>query len=545
MPDDKEPAPQGENDNTIELSQVTDALLDSLKKIKDRTPADDFTKLQVSQAVSFLALVYERVRNAIEYREEHLIRRAAIERIIKRRLAMNPQGTGEAENLLRELMWARYFPNGSLGENDISEVQHIIDIYLSIKKKLLTGRNHELQVYLSQFLFDLMTCEIEEVLSPEYAAREANFNYFIYQTIKDKVKIEEMNTQQKDAFVLIALERSYRKSDMSYQRYHLLTVFYQPLRNYKKEELQDLSTKLPEVFQKVDNLIKNPVVEKLTKFTRKQLPPYLILFETIRNKPKEIEQILRNKARLWSEVDLTCRNRYQTIKSKLNLLAVRSLIYIFITKMIFAIILEVPLSKLIYNEINYTAIAINGLFPPLLMLIIILTIRLPGEDNTKRIFSRIVDIINHDPTFEQRVALITKKPRQRRPILNLGFTVFYTLTFVITLFVIYDLLSIISFNLLSMSLFIFFISVVSFFSYRIKQVVNEYRLIEKDSLLRPVIDFFMMPIVSLGKLFSEGVSKINVFTVLFDFIIEAPFKLIIEVIEEWMSFVRQRKEEIM
>jgi hypothetical protein len=71
-----------------------------------------------------------------------------------------------------------------------------------------------------------------------------------------------------------------------------------------------------------------------------------------------------------------------------------------------------------------------------------------------------------------------------------------------------------------------------------------YRLIEKTSFFTPIVDFFFMPILSLGKVFSEGVSKLNFFTFIFDFIIEAPFKLIIEVIEEWISFVKQKKEEI-
>lgn len=533
-----------QKDEHIELSENTTALLNDLRKIKDRAPADEFTKLQVSQAVSFLALVYERVRNAIEDREEHLLRRAAIERILKRRLAMNPQGEGEGENLLRELMWARYYPNGFLGQNDISKVQKIIDIYLSIKKSLVTGRGNEAKVYLSEFILDLLTCEIEETLSPAEAMRDADFNYYIYQVLKEKVKIEGMTAEQRDAFLLISLEKSYRKSDLPYQRYHLFTIFYKPLGQHTPEELLQLTTHLPEVFHKIDNLIKNKVVEKLIKFTRKQLPPFLILFDIIKRKKKEIETILTDKAKLWTEVDMTCRTKYQQTKSKLSTLAFKSLVYIFVTKMLFAIILEVPLSKLIYNEVNYTAIIVNSLFPPILMLIIILWIRIPGEDNTKRIYNRLMEIINADPTFEQSVALITKQPRKKRPILTMGFTIFYTLTFVITFLAIYEMLTYIHFNLLSMSLFVFFISVVSFFAYRIKQVVNEYRLVEKDSILRPIIDFFFMPILSLGKLFSEGVSKINVFIVLFDFIIEAPFKLIIEVIEEWMTFVRQRKEEI-
>jgi hypothetical protein len=53
-----------------------------------------------------------------------------------------------------------------------------------------------------------------------------------------------------------------------------------------------------------------------------------------------------------------------------------------------------------------------------------------------------------------------------------------------------------------------------------------------------------MPILSLGQLLSRGLSKLNFLSVFFDFIIEAPFKLVIEVIEEWISFVRTKRDEI-
>ena len=140
---------------------------------------------------------------------------------------------------------------------------------------------------------------------------------------------------------------------------------------------------------------------------------------------------------------------------------------------------------------------------------------------------------------------LSKKMKVKKPILVFGFTVFYTMTFFITIFLIHEGLNMIKFNLVSQTLFIFFVSVITFFSYRIKQVVNEYRLLVKESILTPIIDFFFMPILSLGKFFSTQIGRLNFFIVIFDFIIEAPFKLIIEVVEEWISYVRQRKEEIM
>ncbi len=535
---------KNEHDDAIDLSKTTQTLLASLKTIGPGRTTDEYTKITVSQTVSFIALMYEKVRNAIEYREDHLIRRAAIERIMKRRLTLNPEGKGESENILRELLWARYFANSSLGEQDIAEVQHIVNQYLIIRKKILTGRNHQSKQYLAEFLIQLITAEIEEHLTLSQAKRESDFTYFIFQTLKGKIKIEDCTEELRDTYLFIALEIAYRKSDTAYQRYHLFRLFYKPLSMYKANELPDMLTKLPAIFKKIDDLIGNPNVEKLVRFTRKQLPPYLILFSIIREQKENLEDIITSKKLLWTHVEQTAREKYAQIRSRLNNLAFRSLIYIFITKMVFALLLEVPVSQYFFHEVNYIAIAVNSVVPPLFMLLIILSVSIPGDDNTKRLFGRIIEITDADPSFEKSVAYITRKAKYKRPILVFGFTILYVLTFVVTLYLIHLVLSYGHFNILSEAVFVFFISVVGFFAYRLKQLANMYRLAEKPGVLQPITDFFFMPILSLGKFFSEGVSKINFFIVIFDFIIEAPFKLIIEVIEEWISFVRQKKEEI-
>ncbi len=530
----------------IVLSPYTEALLQSVKTVKPRARPDDISKLIVSQTVTFLALAYEKVRNAIEYREDHLVLRAAIERILNRRMALNADAKGEAENLLRELTWARYYPNGSLGEEDIDHIQKIINRYIGLRKMMVTGRDGSSQRYLVEFLVELLTCEIEEALTPDVAYRNSSFNYFLYQTLRKKVSIDNITPEQKDAFFLAALEKAYRKSDTPYERYHLFITFYQPLSQYTDEQVKALATDLPQIFKKIDAMIKNPYAETLTRFIRKQLPPYLVLFDLLKKKGNLAGQIMTKKQDLWQEVDMICREKYAQASARLRGLAIKSLIYIFATKMIFALILEYPISMWLYHEVNYTSIIINSVFPPILMLVIVLMSKLPGEDNTVRIYQRIIDIIDNDKSFETtKVMNLSKKMKVKKPILVFGFTIFYTMTFFITIFLIHEGLNMINFNLVSQALFVFFVSVITFFSYRIKQVVNEYRLLVKESILTPIVDFFFMPILSLGKFFSTQIGRLNFFIVIFDFIIEAPFKLIIEVVEEWISYVRQRKEEIM
>lgn len=541
MPDDQV---QKNNDQTIILSQYTQALLDTFKTAKKRMRPDDMSALSVSQTVSFFALVYERVRNAVEYREDHLILRAAIERISRRRFSLNPDGHGEAENLLRELLWARYFDNGILGAEDNIIVQNLINKYVLLRRQMVVGRDNELRIYLDQFLMDLLTCEVEETLKPESAAIQSNLSFFIYQVLRKKIKIEGLKEDQKDAYFLVAIEKVFGKSDRSYLRYHLFTTFYKTLQNHSEKELQILGAKLPAIFKKIDDMVTNPYVDNLAKFTRKQLPPFLILFALIKSKPNELQTILTNKEKLWNEVEQTCRNKYQQLGARVRTLAVRSFIYILLTKMIIALILEVPISIFIYGEVNRNAIIINSIFPPILMIGILGFFKVPGEENTRKIFQRVVDIVDDDKSFETRVAFVPKKSGPKRPLLIFGFTVFYSMTFLVTLTLIYELLKNIGFNLVSQVIFVFFVSVVSFFSYRIRQVTKELRLEEKPSILSPVVDFFFMPMLSLGKFFSSEIAKLNFFIFIFDFIIEAPFKLIFEVVEEWISFVRKRKEEI-
>jgi hypothetical protein len=70
--------------------------------------------------------------------------------------------------------------------------------------------------------------------------------------------------------------------------------------------------------------------------------------------------------------------------------------------MLLAIVLEGPLSQYFFGEVEWISIAINSLFPPFFMLVIILFNKVPDEENTRRIFQRIVDILDADESFEKK-----------------------------------------------------------------------------------------------------------------------------------------------
>jgi hypothetical protein len=69
-------------------------------------------------------------------------------------------------------------------------------------------------------------------------------------------------------------------------------------------------------------------------------------------------------------------------------------------------------------------------------------------------------------------------------------------------------------------------------------------MIERQGLLEPLMDFFLLPVLQAGQFLSGEIAKINIFIFIFDFVLEAPLKVIFEVAEEWIRFVRAKKDEI-
>jgi len=97
----------------------------------------------------------------------------------------------------------------------------------------------------------------------------------------------------------------------------------------------------------------------------------------------------------------------------------------------------------------------------------------------------------------------------------------------------------------SVIIFLFFLAFVSFFSIVVTKSVKELMIIERrDSLLSFLVDLFYMPIILAGKWLSSSFSKINVFIFIFDFILEAPIKILINVAEDWTKYVRERRDSM-
>lgn len=500
------------------------------------------TKYNVSRTISILAVLYEKARNAVEFRAEHLVRRAAIERILKRRILLNGGGWAIAENLILELLWAKYIDSSLIDDAKVAAIQQVISRYVALKQSVFNGKS----VYQGiswETLVGFASTEIEEqVVSP--AKREA-LNQFLYQSMRPKVTIAGHDEVYVNMQTYIAVERAFAQSDDATLGFHLLAM-REP--SWVGATVSSISTFNAQGF--FDSLVliqkhlRDPGNESLYRYVRKHVPAFLLIRDILFEEGSRARDLINNPVEFEQKLAHTCTNRYQETGAKVRRAIVRSFIYIFLTKMVFALALEAPFDLFISKKIDYLPLAINMLFPPLLLSAVAGFIAVPGAENTVRLIARVKKIIYEFDLLKEEKDVFVSHVRIRRPLLTAVFSLLYIGTFLMVFGLISFVLTRLHFNIVSQIIFVFFVTLVTFFAYRIRQSAKEYEMVDRQGFLGPFVDFIFLPVLRVGHLLSREIARLNVLIFFFDFILEAPLKVIFEVFEEWIRFIRTKKDEI-
>jgi hypothetical protein len=392
-------------------------------------------------------------------------------------------------------------------------------------------------------LLGLLSSEIEEAISP--AKKREALNNFYYQALLPKIKIPDIDEKTQNILVYIAIERGYAQSDNPLIIYHLIKLLHP---NWLVADAHSVNTYVEELLETIaliEKNLKNPLSEPLYRYVRKHNPPFLLIRDFLSEQGKHARQIIENEGEFEQALTSLATKRYQEIGTKVRRAVVRSIIYIFCTKMVFAFALEAPVDIFITKRIDYLALAINSIFPPFLLFLIAGFIRVPGSDNTARLIGRIKTIFYSFGELKNESGSFVTHQVVRKPVMTAVFTILYIIAFLLSFGFISYILTRLHFNIASQIIFIFFVTLVSFFAYRIRLSAREYQVVERAALLSPLVDFFFIPILSVGRALSSEIAKLNFIMFVFDFVLEAPLKVIFEFMEEWFRFIRSKKDEIL
>lgn len=534
--------------SNCQLSKEAQKLLDSYKKVLETEKnynATDTEKIAVHQVSSKLAFFYEKLRNTVDYKEEHLLRKNAVERILKRRIMTEKTETDVAKFLVYELIRARYLPNKKIPQSRIGDIKEIIEKYTFLLNKIPDENTYQVS---NETLFDwiigIAACEIEEKLVPH--GKENAIVEFAREIMERKITVREelriSPTLQKE-LLYVAVLKNLTKSDLDMIRYRIFIMKHSDWIFAPSEEtFSRMATLMGPIATEIDEIINHQYGENFSKVVKKNVAYFNILQEVSSSNPKDLEHIFSHHYHVEDSIKETCVKQYKIARTKLNRSALRSIAYIFITKVVLALIIEFPFDKYIMGHVNYFALGVNILFPPLIMATVVLTISVPSKKNTELIVDGIKEMLYGK--YKNQPTVIKGAIARSSLFLNV-FRLLYLIVFTVSFGGIIFILSRLGFNFISILLFIFFLSVVSYFGIRIRQNARELLVVQKkEGIISFLADLFSMPILQLGQWLSVKMSNINVFVYILDFIIEAPFKTFVDIFEEWIYYVKEEKDKI-
>lgn len=526
---------------SFEIILLYQKLEELYKKKAEESKIDN--KIEVDEISSHFSAFYEKLRTSVDFKEVHLLRRFAIERNIKRRFIMENLRPQIAQGLIEDLIRSRYLENNSIPEQKIKEVERIIEKYNKLFL-LMNDIYHgdEVKKYFD-WLIGVEACEIDICLHPEDISDAVIET--MYQVTKPRIKLsgDDLSIKEKNIQLYIAIHKSLVKSDDTIISFHLLNYYFDKWSYADNAVIRTLATNIPSIYNTVYHHLRHPYQRKILQAIKEPVVTFQILQELILEHKDNLQDILIDPDKLQTEAKILINQKYSRIKNKVSKASIRAIIYIFITKIGLALLLELPYEIHIIQEVNYINLAINVVFPPLLMFLVTLSIIPPTAENTDKILENLHNLIYNKP---EKSILCKLKSKYRK---NFGYHVFYYFMYsalyaLVFGFIIYWLYRL-DFNLLSGGLFLFFLTAVSFFAIKIRTSAKEFYILKKkEGAISFLMNFFSLPVISAGRWMANRFRKLNVFAFVMDFIIEAPFKMFVAAFEDWMGFMKEKKEEV-
>lgn len=477
-------------------------------------------KVHVSGAGRTLTFAYEQLRNAAEYTEEHLLLQRAIQRFYRRIfLTRDPRIVASSgEELIIELTLAGYLQNDTVMVSTINTINH------------LAGEYSEAQLKYSKdaWTLSVLAVEVERLLSEDLKRDVfAQFAYDHFLQTIDQTKLFGKQVADFEVALFIAVQRALLKSDPATIRTALLQRYQQVPTSPMYRQTNEM----------IDRVLDASTTDKVYRLVSRRGAPFRILWRLI-DEHQNVPQLLSSREQFLSAYESQIETEYATINSRINKGIIKSVIFLIITKVLIGVSIEVPYDYWLHGGILWLPLAINLLFPPIYMILLRFTLRLPGGANTQA----LTDTIDHLMYSDSRtLSLSHKVGRGFSMAFNMVYAAFFVLVFGGVAFWLWSF----GFSLLHLVIFFVFLSTASFLGFRLSRQIRELEVVEgQQDGVTVIRDFLYIPFVVVGRWMSEKYARVNIVAMTLDMVIELPLKTILHLVRQWGSFITSKKDEL-
>lgn len=486
-------------------------------------------KVHVTGAGRTLTVAYEQLRIAAEHTEEDLLLQRATRRFYRRVFLSRDEEriAGSGDELISELTLAGYIPNDSIpvvmAEAIGRQATAYYQAYRHATKSSLTAPRAD------EWTTDVLAVEVATMITDH--GRRTAFGQFAYEhflaTIDGKHVFGKVPAGY-EAALLAAVYRGLLKADNATIRHALLS-------RYKLSP--DAYDHFVQINKQIDGLIDSDAVDKLVRVVNRRGAPLRVLWRMV-DERDDLPKLLHSQNGFLSQYETQIDTEYAQMNDRINKGIVKSVIFLIITKFIVGIAIEVPYDYVFHGHILWLPLAINLLFPPVYMVLLRLTLALPGSANTKALTDRM-DTLLYGPL--QEPVRSKKNAGQYSDIFNAIYTLLIMTVFGLATWLLWNL----DFSPLHLLIFFSFLSTASFLGFRLSRMIREIEAVDaQQNGVTLARDFLYMPFVVVGRWISEKYAKVNVVALTLDMVIELPLKTVLRLLQQWGAFISNKKDEL-
>jgi len=515
--------------------------------------------IEVDEIASRVASFYEKVRGIVDWKEEHLIRRTATERVLKRRLLGGVAGLGlisdvktknVAEPLVTELIRGGHYPNNEIPRSRLVRIQKVLEKYAYIlKNSSLSGNGSKAgikkKVNFYNWLLEIAACEIEEVLAPPL--KENLMMEFMTKMIDRRIEVnpkKRISNDDKMIQTYIAVHKTLYHLDAPIINYHLLKYRYPEWFTDSEEGIKILNERIEGIQKGLEKDLFHPLGGYFYGVCEKYDTLYLILgdiLDSFEKNPKEISKKIFDSKELEKLVDKFYGKRYATLKKRLFRMAIFSTLSVLVAGAVSLFIIEVPLAKLLYGKFNGLAMFVDIMLPTAIMFILVAMVRMPKEKNLLKVREEMQKIIFK----KKRESVYEIKVRGKRNFFVQSLISFlYVLGTGLSLWGTYRVFSWAKIPITSLYIDTLNVAVLVFAAIIIRGRAKELVVEDKPTFWEFLIDTVSVPIGRIGQWLSNKWKEYNIASVFFTVLIDMPFVTVMEFIEGWSTFIKEKKAEI-
>jgi len=485
--------------------------------------------LDVNRIISKAASLYEKIRYLVDYREEHTIRRAAIERILKRRVFIEQKSEAGAV-LLQELVDGKYILQEEATDDVARDMDAIITRFLLLKRD--SGANGGA----ARRLISFAATEIDARLSPLQYAIDQGTAEALYRSMQGHVLAYGYNTEYVNTQLYCACWRTLLGADNDRLAYALWQLYVPELKS-SNPDLQQVASRLLSVIARIRNDIEDQLQWQIAPKIKNESIYFRIIREAFLEKGAGAGRMLESTGEFDDFTRSFLARKYEKENERIQKSGIRAVAYLFFTKMVVALVAELPYELIVLGGVHYLPLGINILFHPLLLFALTRRAGSLDEKNTEAIIEGL-----HKVLYEGKVHTVRIGGAFSRLSLAFGFA--YLLLFMFVFGGVIGVLQLLSFNPVSIVLFLFFLALVSYFAFRIRYQARRWRVLQPSGTLAVLGSVLAVPIVRTGRWLSQTFSSINIFVLILDFIIETPFKRLLNFSNQFLLYLREKAEEM-